>query len=307
LDSKSANSLVAKAVYYMHRKEYTQAVPYLEKALEYNPNSALVINFLSEVYNNYLPNTEKYLEYALLGARLDVSTYDSVTTSYNYLHLANALMQTGFVDEAIVNIDKSLAYNPRNPYSTWVKPLFLYGKKREYASTIQQLTIALENDSTNLHIVEELGKLFYMKRDYAAAYPYYKRFITLREKYQLDVFKHENLKIAFVLSRLGHKDEAEVFANSFKEFAEQEQSIYKNLNLAGYYAYRGDIKKAVDNMKLFAQEDNFQYWILLIEEDPIVEPMKRDPEFQAVIKKIKSKFWDNHNRLKLSLEEKGLL
>ena len=291
---------------YINGKIYL-AVPYLEKALEYNPNSALVINFLSEVYNNYLPDTEKYLEYALLGARLDVSTHDSTSTSYNYLHLANALMQTGFVDEAIVYIDKSLAYNPRNPYSTWVKALFLYGKKREYESTIKQLQAALKADSTNLHIVEEIGKLYYMKRDYAGAYPYYKQFIRLRDLYQLDIFKHENLKIAVVLSKLGYKEEAEVFAKSFKEFADQETSIYKNLNLAGYYAYRGETKKAIDHMKLFGIEDNFQYWILLIDEDPTAEPLKRNPEFQTVLKEIETKFWNNHNRLKVSLEEKGLL
>ncbi|MEJ7644695.1 MAG: helix-turn-helix domain-containing protein [Chryseolinea sp.] len=307
LDSKSANSLVAKAVYYMHRKEYLLAVPFLEKALEYNPNSALVINFLSEVYNNYLPNTEKYLEYALLGARLDVSAYDSATTSYNYLHLANALMQTGFVDDAILNIDKSLAYNPKNPYSSWVKILFLYGRKREYESTMKQLIAALKKDSTNLHIVEEIGKLLYMKRDYVRAYPYYRRFLELRDLYQLDVFKHENLKIAFVLSKMGYKEEAKVFAKSFKEFADNEKSIYKNLNLAGYYSYRGDIEKAVAHMKLFAREDNFQYWILLIEEDPLVEPLKEHPEFQNIIKSIKFKFWNNHERLKLSLKEKELL
>jgi len=307
LDSKSANSLVAKAVYYMHRKEYSLAVPFLEKALEYNPNSALVINFLSEVYNNYLPNTEKYLEYALLGSRLDVSAYDSTTTSYNYLHLANALMQTGFVDEAIVNIDKSLAYNPKNPYSSWVRILFLYGKKREYESTAVQLIAALKNDSTNLHIVEEIGKLYYMKKDYASAYTYYRRFLKLRDMYQLDVFKHEHLKIAFVLSKMGYEEEAEVFATSFKQFADNEKSIYKSLNLAGYYAYRGDIKKAIDQIKLFAKEDNFQYWILLMEEDPIAERLKKDPQFDGLMKGIKTKFWNNHDRLNVSLKEKGLL
>ncbi len=42
-DPKQAENLMAKAMFYMHKKEYEQAVPYLEKALEYNPNSTVVI------------------------------------------------------------------------------------------------------------------------------------------------------------------------------------------------------------------------------------------------------------------------
>ncbi len=39
-DSKSDISLIAKALYYMYIEEYRLALPHLEKALEYNPNSS---------------------------------------------------------------------------------------------------------------------------------------------------------------------------------------------------------------------------------------------------------------------------
>ena len=56
-DPKLANSLVAKALYYMHNKEYELAVPYLEKALEYTPNSILAINLsrtdIQQQYSEY--------------------------------------------------------------------------------------------------------------------------------------------------------------------------------------------------------------------------------------------------------------
>ena len=44
-----------------------------------------------------------------------------------------------------------------------------------------------------------------------------------------------------------------------------------------------------------------------MEIDPIVEPLKNHPEYKAVMKKIEDGFWENHNKLKKSLEEKGLL
>ncbi len=80
-DSKSDECLVAKALFYMHKKEYDQAIPYLEKALEYNPNSGLAIFFISDLYNSFTPNTAKYLQYALVGVRINVSS-DSSSESY---------------------------------------------------------------------------------------------------------------------------------------------------------------------------------------------------------------------------------
>ncbi|MEZ5197161.1 MAG: hypothetical protein R2764_12370 [Bacteroidales bacterium] len=97
---KLPQALIAKAYFYMHYAEYELAIPYLEMALKYNPNSAQVINTLTDFYTNYIPNTEKYLEYALMGIRLDIASHDSVTASFIYLHVSNALIQTGFVMEA---------------------------------------------------------------------------------------------------------------------------------------------------------------------------------------------------------------
>jgi tetratricopeptide (TPR) repeat protein len=88
-------------MYYLLRKEYNLAVPYLEKGLEYNPNSTQIIGLLADFYSNYLPNTGKYLEYALKGLQLDANSGDSVSISYFHLRLANALIQTGFVDESL--------------------------------------------------------------------------------------------------------------------------------------------------------------------------------------------------------------
>ncbi|MCK5337888.1 MAG: hypothetical protein KAJ50_03715, partial [Bacteroidales bacterium] len=69
IDPQLPYSLIARAVFYMNNKAYEQALPYLEKALEYNPNSDVAIRFLADFYANHTPDTEKYLEYALLGIR----------------------------------------------------------------------------------------------------------------------------------------------------------------------------------------------------------------------------------------------
>lgn len=97
-----------------------------------------------------------------------------------------------------------------------------------------------------------------MIEDYESAYRYDKQFLELRDARELDIFKNESLKIGIVHEKVGDKKKAEEFVNIFKTYAENDRSIYKHLNLAGYYAYRGDTKKSIDHLKLFSKEENLK-------------------------------------------------
>lgn len=307
LDSKLAESLVAKAVFYIHKKEYEPAVPYLEKALEYNPNSVLVIGFLTDFYHIYIPNTTKYLEYALKGIRLDIASHDSVTASYNYLRLSHALLQSGFIDEAIKYVDKSLAYNPKNPYSGYLKVWIHFFKDRDFKKAKELLIKELNKDTTRFDIMQEVGKICYLMGDYKTAYKFYKKFIELKENKQLDVYKHEGLKIGIVLSKMGFEEKSKEFIKSFKDFADSDRSIYKHLYLVGYYSHQGDIQKAIEHLTLFSKEDNYVYWILLWDIDTGIGPIHKHPEFRKVMHDVETKFWARHEEIKVMLEEKDLL
>jgi len=305
-DPKLAESLIAKAMFYMNKKQSDQALPYLEKALLYNPNSIFVINFLADYYCNYVPNTSKYLEYALKGVKLDASSQDSITTSYNYLRLANALVQTGFMDEAYTYINKSLDYNPNNPFG-YLKAYIIMARDKNINETKRLLLKELSKDTTRIDIVQEVGKVYCLMRKYDSAYLYYKRFIDLRQSRQLDIFRHESSHMAVVMARTNHPKEAQEFWAVCKQYADNDRSIYKNLGLSGYYANNNDIRKSLDYLKLFTSEDDFQYWVLLMKYDPVFEPIKDQPEFKEYVKAIETRFTNKHNELKLILQEKGLI
>ncbi|RAV98973.1 AraC family transcriptional regulator [Pseudochryseolinea flava] len=306
-DPKLPNSLVAKAAFYVHNKQYQLAVPYLEKALEYNPNSSLACGFLASVYNYYLPNTTKYIEYALRGARLDVTGIDSATTSINYLRLSDALLQNGFIDLSLKYANKSLEFDPNNFYSKWVKSFVLFAKTKDAKETKRLLIEELKKDTLSLVMLEEVGKVCYMMEDYDEAYYYYRKFIDLRESKRLDIFRHENLKVATVFAAKGKKEEADKLAESYRVFAEEDRSIYRELQIAAYHAYRNDDEKAMVHLKLFSKEENFQYWVLLMREDPSLRDIRKHPDFEKVMTTIEKRFWDNHHKLRKTLEEKGIL
>lgn len=307
-DAHLPQSLVAKSLFYINNREYGQARPYLEKALEYNPNSSLVINILSDFYTSYVPDTEKYLEYALKGIALDIASHDSVDAGFIYLHVSNALIQSGFVEEAERYIGKALEYDPGNLYSEQVRAYISYAKNRDLGQTLDILMDAFRRDTTRLDIVQEVGKIHYYMRDYKAAYLYYKPFLDVRKAFKLGIYRSENAKIGVVSSKLGLHEEADSLMEDYRKYAELDQSIYSHLSMAMYHSFYGDTDSAIEELRIFSQQEHYHYWtVLFLEMDPLLDSMKGIPEFQDVLQTIEDKFWDYHQRMRLGLEEKNLL
>ncbi|MCX2718475.1 helix-turn-helix domain-containing protein [Lentiprolixibacter aurantiacus] len=307
-DSQSAESLIAKALYYTLTGEYRLALPHLEKALEYNPNSSAAIQTLADYYARVIPNTGKYLEYALKGIQIDIAANDSLSGSYIYLHLSNAFVQSGFVDEALSAIDKSLDYDPGNYYAPMVRAFVLYAKNKDLKQTRDLLIAELEKDTTRLDILQEVAKLYYFEEDYEQAFTYYKKFVAARRQFGLDIYKHEDIKIGMVYEQMGLDEEAAGFFESYAAYCEDDASIYRSASMAVKHVHRGQLDEAIAQLKVFAQQDNIQYWILLfMEKDPIMKPLLNHPEFEGIMDKIKTRFWENQEKLKKDLEDKGLL
>jgi len=307
-DPKNDVSLISRALYYMHTEEYRLALPHLEKALEYNPNSADVVQVLSILYNSYIPDTAKYLKYALMGIQLDIPVNDSVANGYTYLTLSNALAQTGFINEAMEYIDKSLDYDPTNEYAPYLKAYIQYAKDGDLEQAKKSLIKELEKDSTRLDILQEVAKLHYFQEDYDGAFTYYKKFVETRKKRNMKIYPQEDGKIALVYEKMGLKEQAANFFKGYAEYCEGDESIYKSASMAQKYAYEGKIDKGIEQLKIFATQDNYQYWVLLFwEKDPLNEPLKSHPEYKMTVQKIKDRFWDNQAKLRKSLEDKGLI
>ncbi len=307
-DAYLAQSLIAKAFYYMNIGAYEQAVPHLEKALEYNPNSALVLNTLSDFYTSVLPNTNKYLEYALKGVELDITAHDSVEASFILLHVSNALIQSGFVEEALEYASRSLQYNTDNLYAEQVKAYILYAKNGDLNQTRDHLIKTLQRDPSRLDVLQEVGKIYYYQRDYERSWVYYKKFLEMKEAYNMDIYRGEDIKIAVVCSELGLTEEARELFDKYSTYLENDRSIYKHLGLSVYNAYRGNSDVAIEELKKFSREENYHYWtFLFLKIDPLIDGMLDNPEYMDLLGEIEANFWDQHEELKVSLVKKGLL
>lgn len=306
-DPKSDASLIAKAFYYIQTKDYELALPHLNKALEYNPNSSLAVQMLADFYFRLVPDSEKYLEYALKGVQLNLAS-DSVTQSYIYLQLGNALVQNGFVEEALDYINRSLQYDPKNYYAPYVKILVMYARDRDIERATQQLEQAWQRDTSRLDILQDVANFHYYQENYERAFFYFEKFINTKEQYGLDIYPHEDMKIGIVYREMGLEEQATDYFKSYADQCNADQSIYKSASLASLYVQQGKYDQAIEQLKIFATQNNYQYWILIFREiDPGMGPLKSHPEYQGVIQKIKDRFWENQAVLRASLEEKGLI
>jgi len=306
-DSKSAEGLIAKAFYYIQVKEYQLALPHLEKALEYNPNSSLAVQMLADFYFRLSPNSKKYLEYALKGVQLNLAS-DSVTQSYIYLGLSNAFVENGFVDESILYINKSLNYNPENYYAPYLKTLILFAKDSDIKHTTTLLEREWQKDTTRLDILQDVANFHYYQEDYESAYFYFDKFIKAEEKYGLDTYPNEDIKIGMVYKKMGLDEQAASFIKAYADYCETDQSIYKSFSTATKYVVEGKNEQAIEQLKIFATQDNYKYWILVfMETDPIMNLLKSHPEYNETMQKIKDRFWENQEKLKESLEGQGLI
>ncbi|MCR9228623.1 MAG: helix-turn-helix domain-containing protein [Flavobacteriaceae bacterium] len=306
-DSKLTESLIAKALYYEHIGDYRLAVPHLEKALEYNPNSSGVVNMLSSLYANKLPNTGKYLEYALRGIQLDVADNDTAK-SYIYLHLSNALIQSGFTEEALEYIDKAIELFPQNPYAPYLKAYIRYAKNQDIKQTLNAIKRELQKDTTRLDILQEVAKLHYFQKEYDSAYRYYKSYNEMKKARGLNIYPQEDIKIGVTYEKMGHQKEADELLATYTDYCVNDKSIYQPASMAVKYAYENKFDQAIEQLEAFADKNHFQYWIVLFMGlDPNLEKLEVHPEYQNVIKKIANRFWNNHNRLEETLKEKKLL
>ncbi|MGW8314448.1 MAG: helix-turn-helix domain-containing protein [Bacteroidales bacterium] len=307
-DPELSQSLIAKAAVHMNSNEPILALPFLEKALEYNPNSATVINILSEFYTNYVPDTDKYLEYALKGIKLDIGAHDSADASYIFMHLSNALLQAGFISQAETYIERSLSYNPDNLYSAYLRAYIQFARDGDLEETRLQLENTLSRDPTRLDILQEVGKICYFMRDYQGALHYYERFLELKSGQQVVAFRGEDAKIGLVYSEAGMTEKADSLFNAYKIYADSDLTMYKHLSLAVYDAHFGELKQSLEHLELFSQQNSFSYLLFkFMEIDPLTDALRELPTYKEIIQKMEEKFWADHERIRRSLAEKKLI
>jgi hypothetical protein len=88
-------------------------------------------------------------------------------------------------------------------------------------------------------------------------------------------------------------------------YAEQ---LHYNYDLAAVYAFWGENDKAFENLKIFNQKERMPNWMTsLINNDPLFDSIRDEPEFQQIVREVEDKYQAEHERVRLWLEENDML
>jgi len=301
--------LIAKAYDYINKGEHKQAIPFLQKAVEYNPNSAISYRLLANLYNLIREaNTEKYLEYKLKAIKLDIAETDSRIESEDYRLAARALRVAGFYNEAEKYIDKSLTLNENNFSAVCEKGDIIIERDKDYGKARTILSDGLRKDPLNVEMLRSVFTNYYLTRDYKNAYIYYKKIMDIDESGNIFVPKDFS-RIAVMFDNLVMKAESIQALNRFKNADRSNQNPYvKSMELSRLYSLENDKEKALEQLTIFSQQKyHFRYSIRMLNDDAVFDNIRELGKFKSIYNEIDTKFWNNHQKIKNALEKKGLI
>lgn len=296
LDPEMEYGYFMKAQFYRINNEYEQALLFLNKALECNPNSGRAIRDLATIHAVYLPDTEKFLEVSLRAIRLDIPAEEMEEKSYNYQKLAISFRYSGFFEEAQKYLDLAREFDPDDFGVMNEKLHLMQDMGDDYHASIDYINdLDLEN-VRDRRIVWNIAQTYFFMRDYANAKIWYEK------AERLNLFNQ--IRYAYTLSKLGENDMLMETLNNPKQF----DNNYNLRLMAAIYSLKGEKELALEQMRLFAQQENFAFWIIrFFKDDPIYDNIRELPEFKKILAEMETKFWKDHDRIKATLEEKRLL
>jgi TolB-like protein/Tfp pilus assembly protein PilF len=293
-DDKIAEAYIIKGWCYDDAGLYDKALKEYSKAIELNPNNWKAYFGLANLF--YFDDPVK----SLFNLHKAVSlTHGSAEMPTLLRHIGGELLVTGYIEEA------------RSYFS---KAFELDGDSAIYFSCMGGIE---QNQGNYDKALEFFQKAYSLKKDYsevihniAVCYQ-----LTGKDKQSLEYFKKLELQNAlnFDLHRVGlaywksglHKEGDDYFnkhldyCNSILKSGRRADLItYTYYDLAGIYAFRGDKKKAYENLKTSGQSNNcFLYMLTLIKNDPFFAGIKTEPEFQHVINQMEVKYNRVHDEV----------
>jgi AraC-like DNA-binding protein/TolB-like protein/Tfp pilus assembly protein PilF len=308
-DSDLDLSLLAKALYNQSIRDYDLAKLYFEKALDYNPNSIILVYYLSYLYQE-TDETEKFLEYAVKAVNSGFIPEDNsgeLRIENIYLNIGISYRHLGFFDKALEYLDMAIKTKPDFLNAIYEKSQVIQDLNRDYRQSIQLLLELAQKDSSNQSTFKFLGLAYYILRDYPNAATYYKKMIALRDKWGMRG-RRDAGRLSMVFLETGETEKVQPYINEYYEYAMTLKSDLRSYNLIGYYSLTGDTEKAIEQMRIFSTCNNLDYFqIRVLKDEPAYDNIRELPEFQELLSKMETGFNERRDSIRVLLEEKGLL
>jgi TolB-like protein/Tfp pilus assembly protein PilF len=310
-DDKLAEAYAYRANYFVRAGNTKQAIREYEKALKYNPNFGEV--YIAAAWNVYASDKEysdfvKAIEYCHKAVGLNRGEdLADLLRNLGGMYSSTA----GFHDEARHYYEE--AFKIDNDSTRLIFELgYLELSFGNFEEAIRLLRKNYTRDSTDSPTRQWLGFAYLFTDQYNEPLKLWNNFIR-QLKAKGEFIQGSMLRFGLAYWGSGDKKEAEYWFNEQLKFCEK--SIELNRSYSKNYAYYdiaatcailGQKDKALDNLRKFSTNGLFTQWILMhLKYDPLLDNLRKEPEFQQIVKDIESKFQAEHERVRIWLEAQG--
>ncbi len=309
-DNENDKCLIAKARILISQNDYELAINYLEKAVEYNPNSAISYRLIARtttIGGLGLANSEKCVENAIKAIKYNLLEENPEIKSEDYFSLARALRTAGLYTEAWQTITLAIELNPPNSLLLTEKCELIIDSTGNYDWALNLLNEKLLTNPNDFRINLNILKDYYHNDDFLNAY---KTYLNMVSDLKYTPRNKELSRLAVIYNKLGMQDKCDSCIEIFE----------KNINTANYSNYyktellirlcclKNDSSGAMEQFRILNQHEcAFSNFIRQFRDEPIFENLRKHAEFQNIYSEMTTRFDKDHERIKESLEYKGLL
>ncbi len=288
-----AYRLYLQGRYYWNKRTFSEVakgIPYFKQAVERDPNFALgYVGLADSDEDRDRPLKKEYirraleiddklaeahaslgyqymLDYDWTASERELKRAMELDPKYPQAYQWNGgrLMMVGKYDEALASIDRALNLDPTSNGINFYKAVCL-GVAGRRDEAILQFKKIIEMDPTFPWAHSHLSRIYRMNGDLAAAVE--ERAISLELDGRPELAKGTRESFA----RGGWK-------------ATQEYMRSENTTLFSVMLTEDESNHWIERLSQQAQDGNF--WLFLIKTDPIFDPLRGDPRFQALVKKF---------------------
>jgi len=212
------------------------------------------------------------------GAKQDLRRALELNPSYATAHLWNGqlLTMSGSHEEAFAEVNLAASLDPLAPNtSRWVGQDLFYA--RRYDQAVRQLQKTVEMYPEFLPPSVQLGKA------YAQLGRYEEALAEAGKGKQLPEFDPFYGTIGWIYARAGRKAEAQSLLRRLQELSRQR--YIDPTSIATIYIGLGQKEEALTWLER-AYEQRGSYLILYLKVDPVWDPLRDDPRFQALLRRM---------------------
>ena len=308
-DDQLSEAYVVRGNYYSENGQTDKAAKEFNRAIRINPNDWLAYNAMGWLFfqDDLVQSLDNFHKAAALnrGQSLPGLLRD----------IAEVYGQAGFDDKLILSAQQALELDDDSVeyYLTLSQTALNYGKSRQ---GIELLIKAYDLDTNHIDILNQLANEHLMIDEEEEALKYIEKFLHRLEMRGVDFHLRSMHRIGYIYWKNGNQLKADYYFSKQEEYCIGASQLgrwwaglyFTYYDLAGVYAFRGEKEKAIENLKIFNNKKTMPSWMVyLINEDPLFDSIRDEPEFQQIVRDVEAKYQAEHERVRKWLEENDML